>query len=230
MCRYEVVINQRPECCSWQTGPKEESPLIFKPRKYQPQTRVNGRIRAREVRVILGSTNEQLGILKLQDAIKKAQSLGLDLVEVAANASPPVCRIVDFGKYRYEQSKQEKDRKNSGTRLKEVKFRVKIAEHDYLTKMRRAEAFLAKGNKVKVQLQFRGREMAHQELGEQLMQQVKKDLETMALAEMEPKKVGRSINMILSPLPVNRRKRKYTDDSYEPEEEDQEEEQNDDES
>ncbi len=168
--------------------------------------------------------------MKLQDAIKKAQSLGLDLVEVAANANPPVCRIVDFGKYRYEQSKQEKDRKSSGARLKEVKFRVKIAEHDYLTKMRQAEGFLAKGNKVKVQLQFRGREMAHQELGEQLMQQVKKDLETMAQAEMEPKKVGRSINMILAPLPSNRRKRKYTDESYEPEEEEQEEGQNNEES
>jgi translation initiation factor IF-3 len=159
-----------------------------------------------------------LGVLKLQDAIKRAQSEGLDLVEVAPNANPPVCRIVDFGKFRYEQSKQDKEKKSTTSRLKEVKFRVKIAEHDYITKLRRAEAFLDKGNKVKVQLQFRGREMAHQELGEQLMQQVKKDLETMAQAEMEPKKVGRSINMTLSPLPAARRKRKYTDDDYVPDE------------
>lgn len=157
--------------------------------------------------------------MRLQDAIKRAQTEGLDLVEVAPNANPPVCRIVDYGKYRYAQSKQDKDRKNTSSRLKEVKFRVKIAEHDYLTKLRRAEAFLDKGNKVKVQLQFRGREMAHQELGEQLMEQVKQDLSTMAQVEMEPKKVGRSINMTLSPLPAARRKRKYTDDDYELEEE-----------
>ena len=180
---------------------------------------MNGRIRAREVRVIVGATNEQLGVLRLQDAIKRAQSEGLDLVEVAPNATPPVCRIVDYGKFRYEQSKQEKDKKNASSKLKEVKFRVKIAEHDYITKLRRAEAFLDKGNKVKVQLQFRGREMAHQELGEQLMQQVKQDLATMAQVEMEPKKVGRSINMTLSPLPAARRKRKYTDESYDPDQE-----------
>lgn len=169
--------------------------------------------------MIVGATNEQLGVMRLQDAIKRAQTEGLDLVEVAPNANPPVCRIVDYGKYRYAQSKQDKDRKNTSSRLKEVKFRVKIAEHDYLTKLRRAEAFLDKGNKVKVQLQFRGREMAHQELGEQLMEQVKQDLSTMAQVEMEPKKVGRSINMTLSPLPAARRKRKYTDDDYELEEE-----------
>lgn len=190
---------------------------------------MNGRIRAREVRVIVGATNEQLGVMRLQDAIKRAQSEGLDLVEVAASASPPVCRIVDFGKFRYEQSKQEKEKKNSSAKLKEVKFRVKIAEHDYITKLRRAESFLDKGSKVKVQLQFRGREMAHQELGEQLMQQVKSDLSSMAQAEMEPKKVGRSINMVLSPLPAARRKRKYTDDHYVPDEESEDSDDHDDE-
>ncbi len=160
--------------------------------------------------MIVASTNEQLGVLKLSDAIKHAQQAGLDLVEVAPNANPPVCRIVDFGKYRYEIAKQEKEKKATTSKLKEVKFRVNIDEHDYMTKIRRAEQFLDKGNKVKTQLQFRGREMAHQDLGYALMQRVKADLATMSAVETEPKMMGRSINMMLSPLPAARRKRKWT--------------------
>jgi translation initiation factor IF-3 len=179
---------------------------------FQPQNRinVNGRIRAREVRVIMASTKEQLGIMRTSDALRRANSMGLDLVEIAPTANPPVCQIVDFGKYRYELAKQEKERKHSVARLKEVKFRVNIDEHDYTTKLRRAEEFLDKGSKVKVQLQFRGREMAHKELGDQLMQKVKGDLSGMSAVEMEPKHAGRSINMTLSPLPANRRKRRFT--------------------
>ena len=178
---------------------------------FQPQNRinVNGRIRAREVRVIMASTKEQLGVMRTSDALRRANSLGLDLVEIAPTAQPPVCQIVDFGKYRYELAKQEKERKHSVARLKEVKFRVNIDAHDYLTKVRRAEEFLDKGSKVKVQLQFRGREMAHKELGDQLMQKVKEDLTGMSAVEMEPKHAGRSINMTLSPLPSARRKRKF---------------------
>lgn len=176
--------------------------------QYQ-QIRVNGRIRAREVRVIVAATSEQLGVLKLPDAIRKAQSLGLDLVEVAPNANPPVCRIIDFGKFRYQLAKQEKDKKQPAGKLKEIKFRVNIDPHDYHTKIRRGEEFLDKGNKVKVQLQFRGREMAHQELGMGLMAKVKEDLNTMAQVEMEPKLMGKSINMTLSPLPANKRRRKF---------------------
>src|SRR6266576_1709508 len=134
----------------------------------QPQIRVNGRIRAREVRVIMGSTSEQLGVMRLNDALRKAQSLGLDLVEIAPTANPPVCKIIDFGKFRYDISKQTKDKKPAGARLKEIKFRVNIDDHDYLTKIRHGEEFLDRGNKVRVQLQFRGREMAHQEFGKQL--------------------------------------------------------------
>jgi translation initiation factor IF-3 len=179
---------------------------------------VNHRIRAREVRVINGATNEQLGVLKLQDALRKAEELGLDLVEVAANANPPVCRIVDFGKYRYELAKQEKDKKsNTGGKVKEVKFRVNIDNHDYLTKIRHAEEFLDKGNKLKVQLQFRGRQMAHQELGMAVVLRVKDDLATMGHVDMEPKLVGRAINMVLSPLPANKRKRKFKPMEFEPE-------------
>lgn len=161
------------------------------------------------MRVIVGSTGEQLGVLKLSDALRKAQSLGMDLIEVAPTANPPVCKIVDFGKYRYDLAKQEKDKKSSGTKLKEIKFRVNIDDHDYMTKIRHGEEFLDKGNKVRVQLQFRGREMAHQEFGMQLMAKVKTDLSGMSQVEMEPKLAGRNISMTLSPLPANRRKRRF---------------------
>ena len=157
----------------------------------------------------MGASGEQLGVMKLSDALRKAQSLGLDLVEVAPTANPPVCKIVDFGKFRYDISKQEKDKKTSGTKLKEIKFRVNIDDHDYLTKIRHGEGFLDKGNKVRVQLQFRGREMAHQEFGMQLMEKVRDDLSGMSQVEMEPKITGRNITMTLTPLPANRRKRRF---------------------
>src|ERR1700740_3019863 len=176
----------------------------------QPQIRVNGRIRAREVRVILASSGEQLGVMRLNDALRKAQTLGLDLVEVAPMASPPVCKIVDFGKFRYDISKHSKDKKPASSKLKEIKFRVNIDEHDYLTKIRHAEEFLDRGNKVRVQLQFRGREMAHQELGTHLVEKVRDDLAGMSVVEMEPKTAGRNITMTLAPLPANRRKRRFT--------------------
>ena len=176
----------------------------------QPQIRVNGRIRAREVRVIMGSTGEQLGVMKLSDALRKAQGLGLDLVEIAPTATPPVCKIIDFGKFRYDVSKQTKDKRPSGSKLKEIKFRVNIDEHDYLTKIRHGEEFLDRGNKVRVQLQFRGREMAHQEFGMQLVEKVRDDLSGMSQVEMNPKITGRNITMTLAPLPANRRKRRFT--------------------
>src|SRR3954451_17383408 len=158
----------------------------------------------------MGSSGEQLGVMKLSDAIRRAQGLGLDLVEVAPTANPPVCKIVDFGKFRYDIAKQEKEKKTSGTKLKEIKFRVNIDDHDYMTKIRHGEAFLDKGNKVRVQLQFRGREMAHQEFGMQLMHKVKDDLNGMSQVEMEPKNAGRNVTMTLSPLPAARRKRRFT--------------------
>jgi translation initiation factor IF-3 len=162
------------------------------------------------VRVILAATNEQLGVMRLDDAIRRARGLGLDLVEIAPNAQPPVCRIVDFGKFRYDLAKQEKDKKHTVSKVKEVKFRVNIDAHDYLTKIRHAEDFLDKGNKVKIQLQFRGREMAHQNLGLLVVQRVRDDLAGMAHVDMEPKLVGRAVGMTLSPLPANKRHRKFT--------------------
>jgi translation initiation factor IF-3 len=160
--------------------------------------------------VIVASTNQQLGVLRLDDAIRKARSLGLDLVEIAPNAQPPVCRIVDFGKFRYDLAKQDKEKKNAAGKVKEIKFRVNIDDHDYLTKVRHAEDFLDKGNKVKVHLQFRGRELAHQELGMLVVQRVRDDLAGMAHVDMEPKLVGRAIGMTLSPLPAAKRQRKFT--------------------
>src|SRR5256714_10303503 len=158
----------------------------------------------------MGTSGEQLGVMKLSDALRKAQSLELDLVEIAPTANPPVCKIVDFGKYRYDIAKQDKDRKSSpAAKLKEIKFRVNIDEHDYLTKIRHGEEFLDRGNKVRVQLQFRGREMAHQEFGRQLVHKVRDDLSGMSQVEMEPKITGRNITMPWTPLPANRRKRRF---------------------
>lgn len=162
------------------------------------------------MRVILAATNEQLGVLRLDEAIRRARSIGMDLVEIAPNAQPPVCRIVDFGKFRYDLAKQEKEKKHVVGKVKEIKFRVNIDEHDYLTKVRHAEDFLDKGNKVKVHLQFRGREMAHQDLGLLVVKRVKEDLSGMAHVDMEPKLVGRAIGMTLSPLPANKRHRKFS--------------------
>jgi translation initiation factor IF-3 len=158
----------------------------------------------------MGANGEQLGVMRLNDALRKAQTLGLDLVEVAPTANPPVCKIVDFGKFRYDISKHSKDKKPASSKLKEIKFRVNIDEHDYLTKVRHAEEFLDRGNKVRVQLQFRGREMAHQELGTHLVEKVRDDLSSMSQVETEPKIAGRNISMTLAPLPANRRKRKFT--------------------
>jgi translation initiation factor IF-3 len=162
------------------------------------------------VRVVLASNGEQMGVMRLQDALRKAQELGLDLVEVAPNAQPPVCRIVDFGKFKYELSKHDKEKKsNAASKMKEIKFRVNIGAHDYETKLRHAEEFLDKGNKVRMLLQFRGREMAHQELGMGIMGKIRKNLETMGHPEAEPKLIGRNIFMTLVPLPPGKRKRHF---------------------
>lgn len=147
-------------------------------------------------------------VLPTHKALKKAKELGLDLVEIAPNARPPVCRIVDYGKYKYEQSKQKKADKPK-KREKEVKFRVNIDPHDYGIKMMHAEDFLAHGFKVRIQLQFRGRQMAHKELGFQLMERVKEDLKDMAHIDLEPKLNNRNILMMVSPLPPEKQKRKF---------------------
>ena len=173
-------------------------------------TRVNERIRAPKIRVVYGEDSQQLGVMTTREAIEKAKSVGLDLVEIAAKADPPVCRIVDYGKYKYEQSKLKKTSKSKGpVKMKEVKFRVRTEEHDYNIKCARAEKFLDEGNKVRVQLQFRGRENAHRDIGFVVMDRVKKDLAGMSHVDMEPKLAGRAIGMVLSPIPAEKRVRHF---------------------
>ncbi len=165
------------------------------------------------MRVIDGTNETQLGVMRVQDAIRAAKQRGLDLVEVAPNANPPVCRIIDYGKFRYQQQKQEKDRKSASAKtaqkLKETKLRVNIDTHDYQIKMRRAEGFLMTGCKLRIQLQFKGREMAHQELGFKLLERVEKDLDGVAQVEMAPRKSGRHVTMVMAPYPEHKRKPRW---------------------
>lgn len=146
--------------------------------------------------------------MKTKDALDLAKQAGLDLLEVSPNARPPVCRILDYGKYQYEQSKREKDSKKhqASSKLKEVKFRVRIEEHDYVTKLRRAEEFLSHGFKLKITLMFRGREMQHQDLGFVVVKRAIEDLSHIGTADNTPKLVGRNITTTMSPLPASKRK------------------------
>ena len=166
--------------------------------------RKNDRIRAREVRVI-GPDGEMLGVMAPEAALKIAKSHVLDLVEVASSANPPVCRILEFGKYKYELSKNKRNKEKTSKRIKEAKFRPRIEEHDYLTKVRRSEKFLHQGNKLKITLMFRGREMEHIDLGMNLVRKAIKDLEGVGKPDDEPKRNGRFIMVNLSPLPQNQR-------------------------
>ncbi len=162
--------------------------------------RVNHLIRVPEVRVI-GSEGEQLGILKTSEALKRAHEGGFDLVEVAPTSTPPVCRIMDYGKFKYEQSKKEhKTRQHQkSTQVKEIKLRPRTDKHDLQTKVRRIVEFLEEGNKTKVTVMFRGREMANQSLGRQAMEKVREELKETATIEMEPRMEGRNLYMIVSP-------------------------------
>lgn len=165
--------------------------------------RVNKQIRAPKVRVI-GPEGDQVGVLLLQDALQQAREASLDLVEVAPNAQPPVCKIVDYGKFRYDQTKREKESKKAQhqVKVKEVKLKPNIDEHDFNTKMKQARGFIEKGNKVKVTCTFRGREMAHTDLGLRVVQSFCKGLEDVALVEAPPKLLGRSLIGVLAPAPV----------------------------
>jgi len=176
--------------------------------------RKNERIRAREVRLI-GSDGKQIGIVSKDEALEAAKKAGLDLVEISGNARPPICRILDFGKYMYEQSKKQKETKaraTSSAKIKEVKFRVRTEEHDYMTKLRHGEEFLFKGNKLKLSLMFRGRENEHKELGIEVLAKASRDLSHVGQADSEPKLTGRHVNMVMSPLPTTKRKLKYNEE------------------
>lgn len=172
----------------------------------QSFVRVNGKIRAREVRVI-GAEGQQLGVFSLGDAINMARNAGVDLVEIAPNATPPVCRIVDYGKYRYEQAKKEKDAKKHqhANKVKEIQLSANIDPHDLGVKLAHAIDFLCDDMKVKVTLRFRGREMAHKEFGFEVVKKFIAESAPYGHEDAPPKLVGRSINVMLSPLPRNKR-------------------------
>lgn len=150
---------------------------------------------------VIGANGEQVGILPIDEALASARDLGLDLVEVAPNSDPPVCRVMDYGKFVFEQNKkaQSARRKQKQIQVKEVKFRPGTEEGDYQVKLRNLVKFLSQGDKTKVTLRFRGREMAHQELGAELLQRVQKDLEEYGTVEQFPLMEGRQMVMVIAP-------------------------------
>ena len=162
--------------------------------------RVNDGIRAPSIRLI-GAGGEQVGVVTVREGIQMAEEVGLDLVEISPNAEPPVCKIMDFGKYKYEQQKKanEARKKQKVIEIKEIKMRPTIDDHDYDVKMKAMKRFFDDGDKVKVTLRFRGREMAHQHLGMELLTRVQKDTETFAKLEQYPKMEGRQMMMVLAP-------------------------------
>ncbi len=166
----------------------------------QTELRVNEEIRGREVRVVT-SEGEQLGIMLVRDALRLAQERDLDLVEVAPTAKPPVCRIMDYGKFRYEQSKKEREaRKNQKTTdVKEVRMTPKIEDHDFQVKLKAASKFLKDGDKVKAQVRFRGREIVHADLGRKILTRLATELQDIAAVERDSRLEGRSMVMILVP-------------------------------
>ncbi len=165
-----------------------------------PPVRVNERIRVPEVRVI-GEEGEQLGVMDVRDAVRAAREKGLDLVEVAPNADPPVCRIIDFVKYQYEAKKKanEAKKKQVTITVKEVKFRPGTDDHDYEYRMKHAREWLQDGDKVKATIWFRGREMTHRELGARILERLEKDLADVGEGEARPRMEGNQMFIILGP-------------------------------
>jgi translation initiation factor IF-3 len=164
---------------------------------------INEAIRAREVRVI-GADGEQVGIISIREALQMAQEANLDLVAVAPTAKPPVCRIMDYGKYRYEQSKKDKEaRKNQKViSIKEVRLSPTIEEHDFQTKLRHVQKFLEQGDKVKLSIRFRGRAITHSEIGKSVLEKLAEQVKELCVIERAPKMEGRSMLMILAPKNV----------------------------
>ena len=163
-------------------------------------TRINDRIRAESVRLI-GPEGEQVGIVSLREATEYADRLNLDLVEVAPMANPPVCKVMDYGKYRYEQEQKAKEARKRQTTIsiKEIKLRPKIDDHDFATKKGHVERFLKKGDKVKLTIMFRGRELVHPHLGERLLRRMAEELQELGDVESQPNLDGRNMVMMLAP-------------------------------
>ncbi len=162
--------------------------------------KVNREIRADKVRVI-DKDGGQLGVLTLSEALEQAQLVGLDLVEISGSATPPVCKIVDFGKFRYQQTKKEKENKKAQhqVKVKEVKVKPNTDEHDVETKLRHAREFITKGNKVRITCTFRGREMMHTEFGEKVVRKMCESLSDIAAPESPMKMLGRNLSVVLAP-------------------------------
>jgi translation initiation factor IF-3 len=180
----------------------------FAPRSFrsrEPLHRRNGKIRAREVRVI-DELKQQLGVMPLDAALRLARSKDLDLIEIAANATPPVCRLVNYGKYLYEEAKRGKDSRPAANKLKELQISAAIDPHDLAVKRDHAIQFLGDDMKVRVKMRFRGRQKAHKEIGIGLMNQFVRDLAAYGQADSPPAMLGdRDLNVLVSPLPRNRR-------------------------
>ena len=164
--------------------------------------RRNDQIRVREVRLI-GADGEQLGIVERNEALQMARDAGLDLVEVAATAEPPVCRIMDYGRYKYESQKKKQEAKKRQTviQIKEIKLRPKTDEHDYQTKVNHIRRFIEDGDRCKVTIFFRGREIVHKDRGQTMLDRVVEDTKDIARVEQEARSEGRTLHMLLTPLP-----------------------------
>jgi translation initiation factor IF-3 len=162
--------------------------------------RINDEIRVPQVRLI-DDAGEMIGIMSAREALIRAYDLGLDLVEISPNAVPPVCKILDYGKYKYEQQKKanEARKKQKVVEIKEIKVRPNIDDHDYEVKMKQMKNFIGEGDKVKVTLRFRGREMAHQELGVKVLERIRSDLTELVKVEQMPKLENRQMVMVISP-------------------------------
>jgi translation initiation factor IF-3 len=171
-------------------------------REIERQVRVNERVRAREVRLI-DENGAQLGIMSSRDALRIARERELDLIEVAPTSQPPVCRIMDYGKHKYEQAKREREtrKRQKSTEVRLLRMKPQIGEHDLGIKVRKVREMLSEGSKVRVTLRFRGREMRRPELGTALMDRIAKDLSEVALVEGHPRREGRMMSMMLAPKP-----------------------------
>ena len=178
------------------------------------ESRINGEIRAPKVRLI-GVDGSQLGIYGNADAQRIAEDQNLDLVEIAPNAEPPVCRIMDYGKFKYDQAVKAKKARKKQTKIevKEMKFRPKIDVGDYETKKGHVLRFLNKGNKVKITIMFRGREMAHPEQGLSILERLADDLKDLAVVESQPKMEGHNMHMLVAPLPKDAKKKSESTDT-----------------
>lgn len=164
--------------------------------------------------LLIGADGEQLGVRPLPEALAAAREEGFDLVEVAANANPPVCRIMNYGRYKYEQEQRRKESRRKATNVvvKEMKFRPKIDEHDYTTKMKHVERFLGEGSKVKLTIMFRGREVFHPELGLRILERIAEQVSEQAMVESAPRQDGRNMTMVLNPTKKPKARAKAGDD------------------